>query len=219
MKIIACEQGSPQWFSARAGLPTASCFDSILTPKTLKPSESMGKYIGRLCAEWFLGKPLDSESSGFMERGTGMEAEAVAAYEFQHNVDTLKVGLCVTDDGLAGGSPDRLVGEDGGLEIKCPSAEVQVGYILNGIDAAYRCQLQGLLWVTGRKWWSFLAYHPVLPHVNLRIEPDPEWVEAWGVAFAKFQERFKEAKLKLAPAKAAYDESLRAAIENADQPF
>lgn len=204
---------------ARMGIPTASCFDQIVTPKTLKFSESSGKYVSRLVAEWFLGKPMESEASGFMERGTGMESEAIAAYEFENNVDTIKVGLCVTDDGLAGGSPDRLVGEDGGLEIKCPSAEIQVGYLLNGIDAAYRCQLQGLLWVTGRKWWDFCAYHPVLPHVNLRIEPDPEWVTAFVPAMEKFQERLKEAKIRLAPAKATYDESLRAAIENADHAF
>ena len=38
MKVIQCTQGTPDWFEARRGIPTASRFDMILTPKTGKPS-------------------------------------------------------------------------------------------------------------------------------------------------------------------------------------
>lgn len=36
MKIIDCVQGSPEWWSARMGRPTASCFDKIVKPEPQK---------------------------------------------------------------------------------------------------------------------------------------------------------------------------------------
>lgn len=219
MKIVSVVQGTAQWMQCRLGIPTCSNFHRIITPKELKPSKSHGAYIAQLVAEWFLGKPVDESASEFMERGTEMEVEAVAAYEWDNNCCATKVGFITSDDGLVGGSPDRLIGEDGGLEIKCPSAAVHVGYLLNGVDAEYRCQVQGLLWLTGRKWWDLVSYNPALPAFRVRYTLDPEFADALDTVMPVFLGAFAEAKLKLAPAKAAYDESLRVAIENADNPF
>jgi hypothetical protein len=65
-----------------------------------------------------------------------------------------------------------LVGEDGGLEIKCPSAAVHVGYLLDGFDEKYYCQIQGGLWITGRRWWDAVSYCPGFPPVLQRYAPD-----------------------------------------------
>lgn len=219
MKIHSVVQGTPEWLACRLGIPTCSAFSKIITPKTLKPSTSQAGYVAKLTAEWYLGRTLDEAESGFMERGTEMEAEAVAAYEFEKNVDTQVVGFITTDDGRVGGSPDRLVGEDGGLEIKCPSAEVHVGYLLNGVDAEYRCQIQGLLWLTGRKWWDLRSFNPAFDAFDIRFEPDAEFIGALDAEMPVFLARLDAAKIKLAPAKARRDESLRAAIENGEHPF
>ena len=59
------EQGYAEWVAARLGIPTASCFDKIITPKTMKPSASADKYAWELIAERVLGRPVDDASSGF----------------------------------------------------------------------------------------------------------------------------------------------------------
>lgn len=205
MKILTHKQGSPEWIHARLGLPTASNFDRLIT-KTGKPSASADKYLAKLCAEWFLGCPLDDFQSGYMERGTGMEAEAVASYEFENNVDTTECGLCLRDDGKVGASPDRLVGEDGILEIKCPSAETHMGYILNGPPDEYRPQVQGQLWITGRMWCDLNCYHPTLPPVRVRIERDEEFIADLSKIVEAFVVKLEAAKARLSERKAEFDE-------------
>ena len=196
MKTIDVQQGTPAWLEARLGIPTASCFDKILTAKGLKPSASQAGYRAQLVAEWYLGQPLESFGSGFTERGTGMEAEAARAYAFDYDADVFEVGFCLTDDGVAGCSPDRLVGDDGLLEIKCPSAHVHMGYFLNGFDD-YALQVQGQLWVTSRKWVDKFSYHPSIPCVRVRIERDEKVIAAIDAEVRAFAESVEQAKTRL----------------------
>lgn len=204
MKIIECEQGSPEWINARIGLPTASNFDKIITP-TGNASKSADRYLGKLAAEWFLGQCLDDFERPFMQRGTDLESSAVAAYEINNDVDTVKVGLCMLDDGSAGASPDRLVGDDGLLEIKCPSAEVHMMYVLGGPPDDYFVQIQGQLWVTGRKWCDLLCFHPTLPSVSKRYTRDEKFIERLAVEVVKLTARLAAAKDKLAGDKSEHD--------------
>ena len=210
MRILDCKQGSPEWLESRLGIPTASNFDKVLTPKTRTPSASIPKYVAKLTAEWFLGVPLDEAESGFMQRGTDMESKAVRYYEFERNVDVQPVGLCLRDDGRVGASPDGLVGDEGGLEIKCLSAEKHMGILLGHDTDDYLCQVQGGLYVTGRKWWDLLAYHPVFPSLIVRFERDEEFMAAFGPALAGLLARLDEAKARFKDEKETYD-SIRAA--------
>lgn len=190
------EQGSAEWIAARIGIPTASQFHRLITPRTMKLSEASHGYLCELLAEQILKVSLDSEVTAFMDRGKDMESEAVAYYELQRGMDTQKVGFCLLDSGRAGCSPDRLVGEDGGLEIKCPSAPVHVAHIL-GMGDKFRCQVQGALWVTGRKWWDLLSYHPQMPPALVRFERDEEFISKLVIAVDGFLERLDEARNKL----------------------
>lgn len=223
MKVIDVPQGSDEWLVARLGVPTASCADLILTPKTRKPSGSQDKYLARLCAEWFIGQPLDDVKSPWMERGSEMEAEAVRAYEFDAEADASAVGFCLRDDGCFGASPDRLVGSDGLLEIKCPSAETHMTYLLadGGVAGDYWGQVQAQLWVTGRKWVDLLSYHPTLPRVRSRVERDDAYIDAFAVAVTVFAMRLGEAKAKLTPLRDAQRASRLAASneDDSEQPF
>lgn len=190
-------QGSPEWIQARLGIPTASQFHRIITPRTMKPSASATGYIYELVVEWALGQPLDEYVSQFMERGTNLEDEAVHFYELQRGVDTEAVGFCLRDDGLAGCSPDRIISPDGGLEIKTPSAKVHVGYLIGEPQEEYKAQVQGCMWITGANWWDWVSYNPVLPSTIVRFYRDDEFIGALDEATAEFLERLARAKEKM----------------------
>jgi len=190
-------QGGAEWIAARLGLPTASQFHRILTPKTLKPSEQAVGYLHELLAEWLLGEPVSPEVSQFMERGQELEEQAVAWYEMQHDVTVDRVGFCLLDDRRAGCSPDGLIGTDGGLEIKCPSAAVHVGHLLDVDAGRYTLQIQGGLWITEREWWDFVSYHPTLPVASLRVHRDERIIAALASAVGAFSARLAEARVAL----------------------
>jgi hypothetical protein len=191
-------QGSPQWQAARLGLPTASAFANLITPRTRQPSKSADKYLHRLLAESQLGRPLDDASSLWMERGKAMEDEAVALYEFQHDVDTEIVGFVLRDDGRVGCSPDRFVGGTGILEIKVPSAEVHAGYLMGvSLEDVYRPQVQGMLWICERQWAHLLSYNPEMRPALERVERDEEFIESLAEIVDGFVVRLDEAREQL----------------------
>lgn len=82
MKTHDVKQGTPEWLNIRAGIPTASSFDRIVTPGG-KPSKSAEPYMLTLLAERIMGHPVREHISFWMERGSQMEADAVGFYEFQ----------------------------------------------------------------------------------------------------------------------------------------
>jgi len=150
-----------------------------------------------LCAEWFIGEPIDDGGSGFTDRGTGMEEEAARWYEFETGAKVEAAGFCLHDDHVAGCSPDRFVGADGLLEIKCPAAHTHMGYYLNGFEDAYTLQVQGQLWVTGRKWLDKLSYHPTIPCVIVRVERDEKVIAAIDKEVRAFADKLDDARKRL----------------------
>ena len=114
-----------------------------------------------------------------MERGLIVEADAADWYEFDRDVTLQKVGLITDDDHTVGCSPDRLVGNDGLLEIKAPLPHTQVDYWLSGeVSERFRPQLQGQLYVSQRSWVDILCWHDALPKVVMRVEPDEHFIKA-----------------------------------------
>lgn len=175
---LDCIQGSPEWDRARLGIITSSEFGRILTPKTRKVSAQAAGYINELVAEWALGYREEGwQGSYWTERGSNLEAEAAAYYDMKRGLDSRPVGLCYLDEQrLVAASPDRMVDPDGLLELKCPMAKTHVGWLLEGgLPAEHVPQAQGQLWVTKRAWVDFMSYHPELPPLLVRVEPDPEW--------------------------------------------
>lgn len=165
-------QGSDDWLAARLGIPTASEFDKILTPKELGLSKSSAKYMCRKLAEWIMGAPLEAFVSPWMERGKDLEAEAVRYYEMERDCETKLIGFVTTGAGMIGASPDRLVGADGLLELKCPSLETHVSYMLEpaAMVQEHSMQTQGQLWVcSDRTYCDLMSYSPGFPHVLARV--------------------------------------------------
>lgn len=178
-------QYSEAWDRLRIGIPTSSGFEKIITPTGLE-SKQWKKYAHALIAERCLGRRLESFMSPWMERGHELEADAMAQYELMRDLETVEVGFVTTDDGKIGCSPDRLVGEDGLLELKVPAPNTQIDYIL-GDDLAkdYYPQLQGQLFVTGRQWVDIMAYHPEIPPVIVRMQRDEGYIDCMQVHLAK----------------------------------
>lgn len=176
MIVHDCEQGSPEWFALRAGLPTASEFSSLIT-STGEPSKSMPGYAITLAAEKYAGKPVDKwEGNSHTERGKLLEDDARSWYAFVKDRTITKVGFVTTDDGRYGCSPDSFVDDNGMLEIKCLKAENHVKALLyfrrhGKCPPDYVQQTQGQLLVCGRQWCDLLFYHPDLPSLVIRIEP------------------------------------------------
>ena len=202
MKKVDVIQGSEAWLQSRLGIPTASNFKKILTA-TGKLSTSATEYMCELVAESIIGQPCDNSQSSFMERGTELEADAVDLYAYQNDVNVERVGFCLRDDGLVGCSPDGLVGENGGLEIKCPSAKMHVLYLDDEATFVkkYKLQVQGSLYVTGRKWWDMMSYSPTIhsnmPSVIVRCERDEKFIALLDEAMGDFVTRLERVKKKI----------------------
>ena len=176
MQIVECEQGTPEWFEARRGIATASGFSNLITPARGEPSKSMVPYIYELLAEKYTGGcpvGIESYTSRAMQDGIDMEPEARACYGFIAGGEVNQVGFCLSDNGRFGCSPDGLVGDDGGLELKCPLPKTHIKYLVeNQLPDEYKAQVHGSLIVTGRKWWDFMSYAHGLPEFRIRVEPD-----------------------------------------------
>lgn len=200
MIILDVEQGSPEWNAARVAIPSASKFKDVIT-STGNPSKSVTKYCNLLLAEAMAGKKFVSFQSSWMGRGIEMEPEACDLYEFETGNDVRHVGLCYQDEKkLWSCSPDGLIGEDGGLEIKCVSPAVQVEFQLRYLQTGkapseHIAQVQGSMFVTGRKWWHFMSYHPDLDPLIIRVERDNDFIMKLNAELFKLVTNFN-AKLK-----------------------
>lgn len=178
MRIIECQQYSPEWFTERCGIPTSSNFDRILDNEG-NPSKQRKRYLYQVAGERITKKAEDTYVNAAMIRGLELEAEARSFYELVTGRIVTQVGLCLSDELPVGSSPDGLVSHDGVLEIKCPLIHTQVGYLLDGkLPEDYFPQVQGQLFVTGRKWCDFLSYYPSMRPLLVRVEADPAFQEA-----------------------------------------
>ncbi len=157
------EQGSPEWAQERAGKITASRFADVLAVlKNGGPSQARLKYMREIAFEILSGVPKQSTNAAALKWGKEIEGYAREAYELQ-------TGNIITTTGFAthptlayvGSSPDGLVDEDGGIEIKCPHDEtVHVQTLIEGMPEEHTAQVQGNMFVTGRQWWDFISFDP-----------------------------------------------------------
>ena len=176
MRVSSFEQGTAEWLQSRAGVPSASNFAKLITSAG-KPSTSADSYINNLIAYMITGHVEETYKNDHMIRGNELEPQARAMYELSTNNVVTEIGFCLHDDIQAGCSPDGLVGDDGGIEIKCPSSAVHVGYLRQGkLPTIYKQQVMGCLWITGRKWWDFMSFHPEMEDLIVRVNRDDKYI-------------------------------------------
>jgi predicted phage-related endonuclease len=155
MNIINCIQGTDEWKKVRLGKLTGSDAHTIGVA---------GKGLDTLClkkvAEILTGKAEEGYKSQAMQNGNDLEAEARNAYELETGNIVTQVGFCELDD-MVGASPDGLIADDGGLEVKCKTDAVYVKELLGEpIDPEHISQMQFGMMVTGRSWWDYIVYNP-----------------------------------------------------------
>jgi hypothetical protein len=174
MKTLTMAQGSTEWVQARLGLVTASEADALLTP-LFKKREGQGveTYLYTKLAEKVLGYSVESGSTFEMGQGQTVEAIARPWFSFNYDLDVSTPGLCVSDDGRIACSPDGMLKDGSGLEVKCPQGPAHLKYFFkNEIPPEYRVQCAFSIYVTEAPYWTFLSFHRQLPPLVVRMERD-----------------------------------------------
>ena len=195
MIVLNHPQGSDDWLRARLGVCTASRF-SDARGKLAKASKNGQagdhngdaiKYAWLLAIETIAGEPLDETFVTFaMRRGRELEPQARSVYEARTGAWVDEVSLILTDDSRFGYSADGFRDDDGLIEIKCPMAADKIGAVWANPESAhleYIDQINGGLWITGRKYCDLIVYCPWLEPVGKdlfvkRIYRDEAAIEA-----------------------------------------
>jgi hypothetical protein len=157
----------------------------------MKTGQGPATYLYKKICEKALGFSSDQGGSWEMGQGSILEHEAVPWFEFTQEIKVERVGFCTTDDGRVGASPDGLIGEDGGIEIKCPQPEAHLRYLLEGeLPKEYAAQVHGCMYVTGRKWWKFVSYSRQFPALVVHVERDDAIQASIRLALSNFLQKF-----------------------------
>lgn len=174
-------QGSPEWLASRVGVVTGSRFSDVMTLIRSGEAAARYNYKAEIIAERLTGLPTPSFMNAAMQWGTDHEDEARAVYEAINDVKVEQTGLLKHKTLNAGSSPDGLVGGDGCIEIKAPNTATHLMTLLSGVaPKKYMAQMQGLMWITGRKWCDFISYDPRLNDTNaifiVRVPRDDDYI-------------------------------------------
>ena len=165
------EQNSPEWFELRKGKFTASTFKDLFMKET---TQGFQDALYKVAYERLTNESPESFSNEWMQRGSELEPEAREWYELETYNKVHNGGFFEYSDWI-GASPDGLIGDDGLIEIKCPKYSTMIGYLIyNGLPKAYEWQVHGQLWVADRQWCDFVAYHPKLQPLIIRVERSKE---------------------------------------------
>jgi len=196
--ILNCEQKSPEWFAACAGNPGASSIDKIITTKG-EPSKQREEYMLTLAVERITGRAENGFVTTAMQTGIEREAEARTLFEMAHDVEIQQVGLIYKDERKeCHCSPDGLIGDSEGIEIKCPLGKTHAKYLLGGkLPTEYFCQVQFSLYVSEREYWHFLSYYPGLKPLMLKVGRDDKWIEKCEKELESFNQELAELVEKL----------------------
>jgi len=168
------DQNTEEWFALKLGKFSASWFKDLFAAKN---TATYQKAIYKIVYERLTNEVPESFSNHWTERGHEFEPLAAEEYERQTFNEVSDGGFFELNEWV-GCSPDRLVGSDGLVEIKCPAYNTMINYLLSQkVPSIYMKQIQGQLYVTGRKWCDFLAYHPKLKPLIIRVERDEKMID------------------------------------------
>lgn len=188
------------WLSARAGKLTASRMaDAMAYLKDGKtPSAKRVDLLHELLAERLTGDSVPHFVTDAMQHGLDCEDEAVDLFverfpqydvrpsRFYEHPDLARFG------GNFGATPDREIGHDGLMEVKCPTTPKFVRWVTAGVvPEEHKPQLIAQLACSGRQWCGFVAYDPrvKLEHQRLfmrKFVPTPEEIAAVETAAVAF---------------------------------
>jgi len=186
------EQNTPEWHDLRVGsIGASNIADATAKGKGKAMSAGKRNTIARMVAERMSGKYADV-SNGFksyaMERGSEMEDQARAAYEFLKDCTVRTCGL-FTHPTIVGthASPDGVVVENGQdvgeVEIKCPMPAAHLETLLKKeVPSQYKKQIQWQLECAGFDWCDYVSFSPDFPSgidmIVIRVYRDDELISS-----------------------------------------
>lgn len=193
MKIIDCEQGTPEWHAARCGKVTGSRVADVVRKTKSGISASRATYAGELVAERLSGFQAPSSfSTRATEWGKDQEATARQLYALMTDATVSTVGF-VDHHAIewSGVSPDGLVNDTGLVSFKCPNSATHIATLLGSpIEPDYVKQMVWEMACTGRQWCDFVSFDPRLPpemQIEIRrVERDPVVIAELEIEVRKF---------------------------------
>jgi putative phage-type endonuclease len=173
VRVVECEQNTPEWLNIRCGRVTASRMADVVAKRKSGSIVEMAcrrDYRMELLCERLTGRTEDHYVSPEMDWGRENEKLARSAYEVVNEVMTDQIGFVLHPNmDFSGASPDSLVGEDGMLEIKCPKTFTHLQWGWAGVvPEEHQAQMMWGMACAEREWADFLSYDPRLPK-GLRI--------------------------------------------------
>ena len=207
-------QGSPEWFAERVGKVTASRVADVIARTKSGWGASRANYMAELIAERLTGAKSEGFVNAAMQHGIDTEPHARDAYSFYAGVEVEPVGFIAHPTiPMSGASPDGLVGNDGLVEIKCPSTATHIDTLLTGkIPEKYITQMQWQMACTGPKWCDFVSFDPRMPEsMRLfikRVERDEKLIASLEKEVELF---LREVETKVAALRSMYEPEQEAA--------
>lgn len=194
------EQKSDEWFAMRCGKFTGSRFQDVLavSKSSGKPLKARSDLIWTLATERIQGYQPQGATSFAMKWGVDNEPLAREAYELATSAFVEEIAFINHPKyDFVGVSPDGIIDDDGGLEIKCPkSPEIHLQRWLDGVPEEYVPQIQGAMWVTGRDWWDFVSYDPDTKDsfklLVIRVARDQAYIDKLEKEVLQAEEEVKE---------------------------
>ena len=195
------EQGTDAWRYARAGFCTASNFAKVMTEPDAagkKAGRTIGKtaekYLDQVLTEYLTGRPAPEIHIAAFEYGHRWEQEAREVFEDRTGLNVDVVGFIQHQElPRVGCSPDGLIGDTEGLELKCPINWENHTHNLRTkeVPPEYMAQIQGAMWVTKRDRWYFASYCPFIQEPDLRmvivpVERDEKFIARLETAVTRF---------------------------------
>jgi len=199
IEIFDFAQGSTEWHQIRSVIPTTSKFKDVMAKGEGKMRTG---YMHDLIGARMTGEVGESFSNMHTERGHEWEPEVRDLYALTNDVEPRQVGFvrnsAICSFGPVGSSPDSLVGEKGGLEIKTRLPRLQIELLLsNKVPTAHAAQIQGEIAVCDLEWIDFVSYCRGMPVFTARVNRDSAYIVNMMREVGQFYEEMLELEHKL----------------------
>jgi hypothetical protein len=169
-KHYSVNQNSEEWEALKLAKFSASCFHEAMAERSTATYKNL---IKRIAYEKLTGEHPEFFKSDYMDRGHIEEPDAREKYEIL-TFSTIKDGGFFELNEWVGASPDGVIdGVNGGIEIKSPAYSTMMDYLKHKkLPSVYKWQVYGQMWVCGFDFVDFVAYHPKLPFLIVRVDRD-----------------------------------------------
>jgi hypothetical protein len=177
MRQINHEQYSAEWFAARLGKFTSSTIWQLIVEPKEKAKKEAGElsstakeYVMTKVAERLTGvrKEFSNDATA---HGVEYEPKAIQLYELHTGNVVTPCTYIEAIEGVYGGTPDGLVGNDGSIQVKCPfDPKNHLYFAMTGDQEhfkrkyrEYYWQVQSDMFVSNTQWCDFISYCPFMP--------------------------------------------------------